>query len=117
MQKSPNYGDYRIEFKNFPNGHLEIRYFDIPRDSSYRSWKLPKEVVKELISWWKRLRKNKNIRFPIKEKTKICEFTMYTENYIEIREFDNLGRYKMIGFSLPKVLLKELVSWKNKESL
>jgi hypothetical protein len=115
MQSPSRRPDYRIEFKNFSNGDLEIRYFDTPRDSSCRFWKLPKEVVEELISWWERLRKNKNMRFPIKKKTKICEFTMYTENYIEIREFDNLGRYKMIGFSLPKDVVEELVNWRNRD--
>jgi len=107
--------NYRIEFNIFPNGDLEIRYFDTPRDFSYRSWKLPKRVVEELISWWKKLKKNKSIHFPIKERTKICEFNMYTEKYIDIREFDSLGRFKMTGWSLPKVAVEELVNWSEKD--
>jgi len=107
--------NYRIEFNIFPNGDLEIRYFDTPRDFSYRSWKLPKRVVEELISWWKKLKKNKSIHFPAKEKTKICEFNMYTEKYIDIREFDSLGRFKMTGWSLPKVAVEELVNWSEKD--
>ena len=30
---------------------------------------------------------------------------MYTENYIEIREFDGLDRFKMTGWNLPKAAL------------
>lgn len=115
MQRPPNCADYRVEFKNFSNGDLEIRYFDTPRDFSYRSWKLPKGVAGELISWWKKLSENKSIHFPIKERTKICEFTMYTENYIEIRELDSLGHFKMIGWNLPKVAVEELVNWVEKD--
>jgi hypothetical protein len=98
----------KVEFKDFHNGDLEICYFDSPQDSSYLSWRLTKKVVEELIFWWKKIKEKRNIHFPIKEKIEICEFTMYTENYIEIREFDSLGRYKMIGWSLPKVVVEEL---------
>jgi len=71
-------------------------------------------VVEDLISWWNKLKKNKSILFPIKERTKICEFTMYTKKHIDIREFDNLGRFKMIGWSLPKVVAEELIDWEKK---
>lgn len=107
--------NYKVEFENLAEGSIEVRYFDDHKDSSYRSWKLPKEVVVELISWWEKLRKNQNIHFPIKEKTKICEFNMYTEKHIEIREFDSHGRFKMTGWSLPKVAIEELVVWHAKQ--
>lgn len=104
-------GNYKVEFENLSDESLEVRYFDDSRDSSYRSWRLPKKVVGELITWWKELKKNKNINFPIKTRTKICKFNMYTEKYIGIREFDTLGRYKLAGWSLPKVVLEELIDW------
>lgn len=102
-------GSYKIEFENLSDGSLEVRYFDDYDDSSYQSWRLPKEVVEELIDWWKELKKNKNINFPIKTKTKNCEFNMRTEKYIVIREFDALGRYKLAGWNLPKVAVEELI--------
>jgi hypothetical protein len=40
---------------------------------------------------------------------------MSTENYIEIREFDSLGRFKMTGWNLPKVAVEELVNWSEKD--
>lgn len=115
MQRLDEKPDYKVEFKNSPNGDLEIRYFDPPCDSSYYSWRLPKKVVEELISWWKKLRKNKDIIFPIKEKTKICEFTMYTEKSVDVREFDSFGRLKIVGWSLPNVTVEELMDWHGKE--
>ena len=115
MQGRDKKQDYKVEFYNSSDGDLEIRYFDTLQDSFYRSWRLPKDVVKELILWWRKLRKNKNIHFPIKEDTKICEFNMYTEKSIDIREFDSLGRYKTIGWSLPKETVEELINWDRKE--
>lgn len=108
-------GSYKVEFENLSDGSLEVRYFDDYKDSSYRSWRLPKEVVGELIFWWKELKKNKNINFPIKVKTKNCEFSMRTEKYVDIREFDTLGRYKLARWSLPKVAVEELIDWDEKE--
>jgi len=35
--------------------------------------------------------------------------------YINIREFDSLGRPKMIGWSLPKPVIEELINWGGKE--
>lgn len=111
MQRLNKRPDYRVEFKDSPNGDIEIRYFAPPQDTSCRSWKLPKEAIEELICWWKKLRKSKNIHFPIKEMTKICEFNMYTEKYIDIRELDSQCRLKMVGWSLPKVVVEELIDW------
>ena len=108
-------GSYKVEFENLSDGSLEVRYFDDYKDSSYRSWRLPKGVVGKLIAWMKELKNNKNINFPIKTKTKICEFSMQTEKYIGIREFDTLGRYKVVGWNLPKVAVEELIDWDEKE--
>lgn len=108
-------GNYKVEFENLSDGSLEVRYFDDHNDSSYRSWRFPKEVVKEIVSWWRKLMEKKNIHFPIKEKTRICEFNMYTEKCIEIREFDSLGRYKMTGWSLPKAVVEKLIKWDVKD--
>ncbi|MFZ2603597.1 MAG: hypothetical protein WAX79_06345 [Candidatus Omnitrophota bacterium] len=53
----------KVEF--FANdGIIEIRYFDTPKDQLYRSWKLPESLVDELITFWRNLKKNKEITFP-----------------------------------------------------
>ena len=106
--------NYKVEFENLSDGSLEIRYFDDYRDLSYRSWRVPKTVAEELTSWWERLR-NKNVNFPIKEKAKMCEINMYTEKYIDIKELDSLGRFKMVGWSFPKAVVEELVNWDKKD--
>ena len=110
-----NEGNYRVEFENLSDENLEIRYFDDYKNFSYQSWRLPKEVAGELIAWWKELKKNKNINFPIKTNTKICESSMQTEKYINIREFGTLGRYKVVCWNLPKVAVEELIDWDEKE--
>jgi len=107
-------GNYKVERINSLDGILEVRYFDDCKDERYRSWKIPTAVAEELISWWKRLKQSKGKEPPIKEKTKICEFSMNTEKYIEVREFDNLGRYKMTGWSFPKEVVEELINWDGK---
>jgi len=106
--------NYKVEFINSSDGILEVRYFDDYKDERYRSWKMPRAVAEELIFWWKRLKQSKGKELPIKEKTKICEFSMNTEKYIEAREFDSSGRYKMTGWSLPKGVVEELINWDGK---
>jgi len=111
MQKSSNCADYRIEFKKTLNRELEICYFENPQDSAYLSWILPKDIVDELISWWKRIQKNQNIQLPIKEKTDICEFNMFTKKSIDIRESVSFRGLTLVGYLLPKVIVEELIDW------
>lgn len=99
----------RVEFFA-DNGIIEIRYFDTPKDELYCSWKLPESIAHELSTWWISLKKNKEIVFPLQKRTKACELTLHTEKYIEVREFDNSGRYKMTGWSLPKEAVEELIA-------
>jgi hypothetical protein len=115
MQCIGNTPKYKIEFEAFPNGDLEIRYFNNPDDTSYYSWRLPEKVVEKLVSWWKKLRENRNIQFPVKEKTENCEFVMHTGKSVDIREIDSLGRYKTKGWTLPIVVVEELVNCHGKE--
>lgn len=107
--------NYKVELINSSDGILEVRYFDDCKDERYRSWKMPRAVAEELIFWRKKLTQSKGREFPIKEKTKICEFSMPTDKYINIREFDSLGRPKMIGWSLPKPVIEELINRGGKE--
>ncbi|MBC8548363.1 MAG: hypothetical protein H8D23_01805 [Candidatus Brocadiales bacterium] len=110
MQKSSNCADYMVEFKKALNGELEICYFENSQDSAFRSWVLPKEIVYELILWWKKLQKN-NIQLPIIEKTDICEFNMFTEKSLDIRESVSLRGLTLVGYLLPKVVVEELIDW------
>lgn len=55
---------------------------------------------------------SKTLSYPLKERTKNCEFTINTGKTINIREFDMTGRYKMIGWSLPKDIMEELLARK-----
>jgi len=99
----------KVEF--FANNTiLEIRYFDTPKDHLYRSWRLPESIAHELIAFWKSLKKNKEITFPVQKRTTLCEFTMYTEKFIEIKSLDSLGRTNMTGWSLPSAVVEELKS-------
>ena len=100
----------RVEFFA-NNGIIEIRYFDTPKDELYRSWKLPESIAHELIAWWISLKKNKEITFPLKKRTKVCELTMHTEKNIEIKSLDCLGRTNMTGWSLPGAVVERLIIW------
>ena len=99
----------KVEFFT-DNGIIEIRYFDTPKDELYRSWKLPESLVGELITFWIMIKKDKKITFPLQKRTKVCEFAMNTEKYIEIKSLDCLGRTNMTGWSLPNIVVEELIS-------
>lgn len=104
----------RVEF--FTNhGILEIRYFDHPKDQHYYCWRLPKPITNELFAFWISMKKNEEMTFPLKKITRLCEFTMYTENFVEIKALDSRGGTNMIGWSLPKVVVEKLISQGQKE--
>lgn len=104
----------KVEF--FANdGILEIRYFDTQKDHLYYGWRLPESVADELITFWISMEKNKEINLPLRKRTTLCEFTIYTESFIEIKSLDSRGRTNMIGWSLPKVVVEELISRSRKE--
>jgi len=100
----------KVEF-SAQDGLIEIRYFDTPDDERCRSWKMPKTVAEEVIAWRKKFNKSERKKFPVKEKTRICEFNMATDKYINIREFDSMGGYKMTGWSWPIVVMEKLIDW------
>jgi len=104
----------RVEVIPYPAGEVELRYYDDPEVDSYLGWKLPGYVAQELVNWWEKFRLNKAREYPINKKTKNCQIIMYTDKYIEIRETDELGRLKMGGWSLPRVVMEELVRWKTR---
>ena len=100
----------RVEFVA-DNGIIEIRYFDTAKDNLCCSWKLPELIVNELIVWRISLKKNKGTIFPLQKRTKVCEFTMNTKKYIEIKSLDCRGRTNMIGWNLPATVVEKLVVW------
>jgi len=112
MHKSGNCADYKVEFNKGLNGELEICYFENFQDSAYLSWILPNEIVDELILRWKRLQKHENIQLPIIEKTDICEFNMFTEKSVDIRESVSFRGLTLVGYILPKLIIEELIEWK-----
>jgi hypothetical protein len=106
--------DAKVEFIS-KDGIIEIRYFDTPKDELYRSWKLPESIAGELIAFWRSLKKNKKTTFPLQKRTKVCEFTMNTEKFIDIKSLDSRGRTNMTGWSLPNIAVEELIKWCTKE--
>ena len=109
MHKSGNCVDYKVEFNKASNGELEICYFENSQNSVYLSWVLPNEIVYELILWWKKLQKNKNMQLPIIGKTDICGFNMFTEKSIDIRESVSFRGLTLVGYLLPKAVVEELM--------
>jgi hypothetical protein len=105
----------KIEFFN-NNGNLEIHYFDDPENPHYLFWIIPDSIINELIDFWENL-KNKEVIFTLNKRAKFCVFIMYTEKFIEIKPLDSLGRTNMIGWSLPKVVVEELISLFKKEKI
>ena len=103
--------DTRVEFIIHENGTIEVCYFDNPKDGSCFSWKLPRSVIGELVRWWMKFKKDRQITFPLSQRNKKCEFTMCSEKYVEINEIDSRGRTNMTGWSLPVVVVEQLLIW------
>ena len=95
------------------NGIIEIRYFDNPKDDSYRHWKVPEDIAKDLMKWWLRLKKNGKINFPKTLRSKKCEFAIHSDKCVDIKALDCRGRSTMTGWSLPVVVVERLIIWQN----
>ena len=106
----------RVEIIAHSGEEIELRYYNSPEIDSYLGWRLPESVARELVMWWEKFRLNRKREYPVSEKREKCQIIMYTDKYIDIREFDQLGRLKMGGWSLPRVIIEELVKWKNKSN-
>lgn len=102
--------EYKIHIIELPEELLEVRYYESSEDSTYLSWKIPVLVVEELTVWWREKKSNEKPSYPLKGRTKSCEITINSETTICIREFDKTGRYKTIGWSLPKGAMEELMT-------
>ena len=66
-------------------------------------------MVDEEIFWWEKINEANNNHFPVTKTSKVCRMIMYTEKYIEIREFDSFGRLKTSGWSLPRIVMEVLL--------
>lgn len=91
------------------NGIVEIRYFDLPDDIFYRSWKMPEAITGELVSVWHAARQDiEASRFPIEITTKLCKIAIRRQ-YVEVKSLDGLGRPTMHGWNLPRDVLEKHV--------
>lgn len=99
----------KVEIINHSSGEIELRYYDTPGVNSYLNWKLPGSVAEELMDWWRKLAINEIKEYPLKGKTKNCQIIMHTNKYVDIREIDKFGRLKMGGWSLPTIVVEELI--------
>jgi|APSaa5957512576_1039674.scaffolds.fasta_scaffold74548_2 hypothetical protein len=57
---------------------------------------------------------NKTVQLPILEKTDICEFNIFTEKSIYLRESVSLRGLTLVGHILPKIIVEELIEWDQK---
>lgn len=93
---------------------IELRYFE-DDTNKYRSWRLSKSIVNELIPWWKSV-KFKLKKFPIIKSEKFYEFRMDVCKYVYIKEFDADSHYCCGSWDIPVVLI-EALSEMEKEGL
>ena len=94
------------------NNHIEIRWYEQPDNNSYYSWKLTKQEVEDILSWWIHSGINlDNEKLPIKDyRYKNISISMYTMTTISIRGIDGYGQLKQIGASFPIELIKNIES-------
>lgn len=105
MKREYSGSDYRVEIERMKNGYIEIRYFEDVKNPSYLAWRLPEEVIDDIVTFWKSYKIKKTICFPLIRKTTFCEITMFTKESVLLRELDALGRYRMSGWHLPNVVM------------
>lgn len=104
----------KVKFETLSNGNTVASYFDSSRNTHSHAWALPRSVTEELIIWWNKLPKDNGVHPPIKEKIRNCEFTVHTENYIDIEEYFFPDSPKKNFWTLSVDTVEELVTWAEK---
>ena len=92
------------------NNHIEIRWYEQADNTSYYSWKLTKQEIEDILSWWIHSGISlENEKLPIKDyRYKNISISMNTMTTISIRGFDGYGQLKQIGASFPFELIKNI---------
>lgn len=93
------------------DGVLEVRFYDQPSVSHYRSWRMPLEEAMDLAHWW--LAHGANLaphQLPVHVRAGCVAVSMTSINGIEVRGFDRHGRPKWLGASFPREVVEALVS-------
>lgn len=85
---------------------IEMRYFE-DESNRYRSWKLSKSIVNELIPWWRTV-KFKLKEFPIIKSEKFYEFRMDVAKYVYIKEFKTGNSFCKGSWDIPVALVEAL---------
>ncbi len=93
---------------------IGIFYFDDPKRSSYLHWEIPMNEADSLVRWWavegSQIRKNK---LPVREhKFGSVLISMFTcSGSVHLKGFGPYGELKMLGYSLPRTVVKHLWAW------
>jgi len=100
----------QTELYQHSNNHIEIRWYKQPDITSYYAWKLTKQEVEDLLSWWKQSEVGlESEQLPIKGyRYKNISISMYTMKAISIRGIDSFGQLKQIGASFPIELIENV---------
>ena len=102
-----------VEIKRLDDGIVELRYYDNPSSDRYFSWKMPIHEANDLVRWWD----NEGIRLK-KRQLPVVDYrcgsvliSMNTQARVEVRAFDQYGRLKTLGYSLPRTVVECLGIW------
>lgn len=102
-----------VEIKRLDDGIVELRYYDNPKSDRYFSWKMPIHEANDLVRWWD----NEGIRLK-KRQLPVVDYrcgsvliSMNTQARVEVRAFDQYGRLKNLGYSLPRKVVEYLSVW------
>lgn len=103
----------RVEIKPSGDGVIKLRYFDTPKSVSYFSWEMPIDEADDLARWWKNEGMQIRKRQPpvVEHKFGSVLISMFTHARVEVRGFDQYGRLKLLGYSLPRKVVECLSVW------
>jgi len=103
----------RAEFEKLKGSIIELRYFDHPKAEKCFSWKMPVNEANDLVRWWKKegMQTGKNQLPIVEHKFRNVLVSMPTHTRIEVRGFNQYGRLKMLGYSLPRKAVESLSVW------
>lgn len=103
----------RVQVEQVGDHAIEVRYCEEPGRNYYRGWRLTVDEAAGLAAWWTsqgRLWDAQSL--PVRRlRTGGIVVSMLSLASVEVRGFDDRGRLKLQGCSLPRDTLEALADW------
>ena len=108
----------RMKIVKLSDEILELRYWDFPDETAYRSLKMPLQEARDFVAWWQKegaffKENDPSIQNRLSGSVVVSIFAF---GLIHVTDLDQYGRKHLVGYSLPHDMPEALTIWTDKNA-